>query len=430
MRIKGGCKMGSIEQLVSKFKIPKMVKIKQKFKSEVISDIPKAIRKEIIREEIIGRIKKGDRIALTVGSRGIANMPIIISEIVSIIKEKGAYPFIVPAMGSHGGATAEGQVEILKDLGITEKTTGAPIRSTMEVVQVGVSKNGLPVCIDKYAYNEADAIVVIGRIKLHTSFRGAYESGLAKMIVIGLGKQIGAEICHSLGIEYMAPRIEEIARVALETVNIIFGVGIIENAYDETYKIVAVPSERIMKDEPKLLLEAKENMPRIMLDKCDVLVVDEMGKNIAGTGMDPNIIRRNCVGTVKYNTLAQRVIILDLTKESHGNAAGMGNADICTKRFFNKIEFDSTNANPLTNRLTQIAKIPMVMENDRQAIQAGIKTCFNVDYENVKLIRIKNTLKLSEIYISENMLEEAKATPGIEVIGEPEYMKFDQNGNL
>ena len=422
--------MSNLEGLVSKIEIPRMIKVRQNFPNKTLEDVPMAIRQELCRDEIIGRIKKGDRVALTVGSRGISNMSIIIREIVSIIKEKGAHPFLVPTMGSHGGATAEGQEEILKEFGITEEFTGAPIRATMEVVQVGTSKNGLPVCIDKYAYTEADAIVVIGRIKPHTSFRGAIESGLAKMIVIGLGKQIGAEICHAVGIEQMASRIEEIARVAIEKSKIVFGVGIIENAYDETSKIVSIPSERIMNEEPKLLIEAKANMPSILFDKCDVLIVDEMGKNITGTGMDPNIIKRHCAGSVKHDPLTQKIVVLDLTKETHGNAAGMGNADVCSRKFFDKIDFSSTNANPLTNRLTQTVKIPMVMENDSQAIRACIKTCFDVDYDNIKIIRIKNTLKLQEIYISENMLEESKAISGIEIIGEPEFMKFDQHGNL
>ncbi len=250
------------------------------------------------------------------------------------------------------------------------------------------------------------------------------------MIVIGLGKQIGAEICHSVGIEEMSPRIEEIARAALEKSKIIFGVGIIENAFDETLRVCAMPAEDIMDKEPELLIQAKENMPSIMFDKCDVLVVDEMGKNITGTGMDPNIIRRNCIGAVKHDPLAQRIVVLDLTKESHGNAAGMGNVDICSNKFFEKIDFNATNPNYLTNRLVQGVKIPMVMKNDSQAIRAGIKTCFGVNYEDIRIIRIKNTLKLDEIYISENMLDKAKATPAIEVIGSPEYIKFDQEGNV
>ncbi len=419
-----------IEKLFNGIHIPRMVKIRQRFARETIADIPKAMRHELDREELIGRIQPGDRVAVAVGSRGISNMPLIVREIVVAVKARGAHPFIVPTMGSHGGATGEGQAEVLAELGITEESTGAPIVSSMEVVQIGISQNGLPVHMDKNAFLEADAIIVTGRIKPHTSFRAPYESGLAKMIAVGLGKQVGAEIIHAAGVENIPFRVEEIARVAIEKSNIAFAVGMIENAYDETYKIVAIPRERIMEEEPSLLDEAKLLMPSIMFDRCDVLIVDEMGKNISGSGMDPNIIRRNYSGSLTYHPLAQRIAVLDLTRESHGNANGMTNADTCSRRFFNKIQFESTYPNPLTNRLAQSIKIPMVMENDSLAIRAAMKTCFDVDYNRMKMIRIKNTLELEHMLISECLLEEAEANPNIEILSEAEYMRFDENGNL
>ncbi|MEW9669556.1 lactate racemase domain-containing protein [Ammoniphilus sp. 3BR4] len=419
-----------MEKLFKGINIPRMIRIRQHFERVTISDIPKAIREQLGREEIIGRIKKDDRVAIAVGSRGIANIPCIVREMVMTVKERGAHPFIVPTMGSHGGATAEGQAEVLAELGITEESTGAPIVSNMEVVQVGGSKNGLPVYLDKLAYAEADAIIVTGRIKPHTSFRATYESGLAKMIAVGLGKQVGAEIVHEAGVENIPVRVEEIAREAIDKSKIVFGVGMIENAYDETFKIVAIPRERIMDEEPSLLEEAKQLMPSIRFDACDVLVVDEMGKNISGSGMDPNIIRRNYSGSVKHKPLAQRIAVLDLTRESHGNANGMTNADICSRRFFDKIQFESTYPNPLTNRLAQAVKIPMVMENDSLAIRAAMKTCFDVDYNFMRMIRIKNTLDLEHMFISEYLLEEAKANPNIEILSEPEFMSFNEYGNL
>lgn len=422
--------MSILEQLVSRIEIPKMVKLKQSFPRNIIEDIPGAVKEQLERDEIADRIKKGDRVALTVGSRGVANIPEIMREIANVIKAMGAYPFIIPAMGSHGGATSEGQEDVLTQLGVTEESIGVPIRATMDVVQVGITKSGLPVYIDKYAQTEADAIVIVGRIKPHTSFRGRIESGLAKMAVIGLGKQKGAEACHSVRLKDMPERIEEIAEVALAKSKIIFGVGIIENAFDETSKIVAIPAERILQEEPALLEEAKGNMPRIMFDKCDVLIVDEMGKNIAGTGIDPGIVRRHYDDAISYDPLLQRLVVLDLTRETHGNANGMGIADICTKRFFEKIDFNMTYPNPLTSRVVPAARMPMVMESDSQAIRAAIKTCFNIDYEKVRIIRIKNTLKLEEIWVSENMLDEAKSTPGLKVVGEPECIKFDAQGNM
>lgn len=423
--------MDVLEQLIQDFKIPKMAKVRQHFPRPRIEkeDIPAVIREELQKDGTLNRIKKGDKVAITAGSRGIANIALILKEIVDNVKAVGAHPFIIPTMGSHGGATAEGQVEVLHSLGITEEYVGAPIRATMEVVELGTSENGLPIRFDKYAATEADATIVVGRIKPHTSFRGKYESGLAKMIVIGLGKQKGAEICHATGLEYMSARIEDITRGALEKSNIVFGVGLIENAFDETCKIVALPSKKIMEEEPILLEEARKNMPQIFIDKYDILIVDEIGKNISGTGMDTNVVGRYTSAAIQCEPRVQRIVILDLTAETHGNANGMGLGDICTRRLFEKIDFAKTYANPLTSRVVPSIKMPMVMNNDSQAIRAAIKTCFDVDYDKIKMVRIKNTLKVDEIYISEHLLDEAKAHPNIEILEEPKPMVFDENGN-
>jgi len=417
------------EQLVQDIKLPKMSKIRQKFPRPVLEDVLGAIRKQMEREGVIDRIKNGDKVAITAGSRGIENFTVIVRELVTVLKEKGAEPFLVPAMGSHGGATAEGQTALLRYLGITEETVGAKICSTMEVVRIGTTDKGIPVCFDKYAY-EADATIVVNRIKPHTSFRGSIESGLAKMIAIGIGKQIGAEMCHAAGLSNMSARVEEVARVAIEKSNIAFGVGIIENAYDETSRIVAIPREKIMDEEPEFLIEAKENLPQILFDNCDVLVVDEIGKNISGTGMDANIVKRFTSEVIVCKPLAQRIVVLDLTKETHGNANGIGLADVCTRRLYEKIDFYESYPNPLTSRVLMSVKIPMVMDNDKQAMKAAVKACFDIDYDDVRIIRIKNTLKLEEIHISENLLDEAMKNPRIEILSVPKEMAFDENGNL
>ncbi|MCG8485825.1 MAG: lactate racemase domain-containing protein [Clostridia bacterium] len=422
--------MSILEQLVSEIKIPKMVKVRQNFPRPVIRDIAKTIRAQVERAEIAGRIKTGDKVAITIGSRGIENLLTITKAVVGILKERGAKPFIIPTMGSHGGATAKGQVEVLKNLGITEDTVGAPIRSTMEVVVLGTTESGVPVYFDRYTATELDATIVMGRIKPHTSFRGSYESGLAKMIVIGLGKQKGAEICHATRLTNMSGRIEEMARVAIDKANIAFAIGIIENAYDETSKIVALPKEKIMDEEPVLLVEARANLPQILFERCHVLIVDEIGKNISGTGMDPNIVKRFTSDAIQCKPLTQRIVALDLTKETHGNANGIGLADICTERLYNKMDFYKTYPNPLTSRVLLSAKIPMVMDSDSQAIRAAIKTCLDVDYNNIRMIRIKNTMKLDEIYISENMTDEADKNPNIEILDHPMPMTFDEKGNL
>ena len=418
-----------MEALLKNIRIPKMVKVRQHFPSSSVRDVVRTLQDELKQREVIERIKRGDRVAIAVGSRGIANLVVIVREMVAAVKERGAYPFIVPAMGSHGGATGEGQKHILAQLNVTEQATSAPIVAEMDVIQLGTTKTGWPVYIDKNAH-AADAIIVIGRIKPHTSFRARYESGLAKMIAVGLGKQKGAEVVHAAGIEEIPVRVEAIARELLEKSKIIFGVATIENAYGETDKIVAIPKERIMKEEPKLLEEARKRMPSILFNRCDVLIVDEMGKNISGSGMDPNIIRRNYTGTLQYEPLAERIAVLDLTRESDGNANGIGNADICTRRLFEKISFQATYPNPLTNRLAESVKIPIVMENDRLAIQAAIKTCLNANDERIKLIRIKNTLDLEYLYISEALIEEARRHPAIEILGEPQKMNFNEDSNL
>jgi len=417
------------EQLVQDIKLPKMSRIRQKFLRPVLEDVSGVIREQLQREGVLDRIKNGDKVAITAGSRGIENFAAIVRELVTVLKERGAKPFLVPAMGSHGGATAEGQTAVLRCLGITEETVGAKICSTMEVVRIGTTDKGIPVCFDKYAY-DADATIVINRIKPHTCFRGSIESGLAKMIAIGLGKQIGAEMCHATGLSNMSARVEEIARVAIEKSNIAFGIGIIENAYDETSRIVAIPRQKIIDEEPEFLIEAKENLPQMLLGKCDVLVVDEIGKNISGTGMDPNIVKRFTSEAIVCRPLAQRIVVLDLTKETHGNATGIGLADICTRRLYEKIDFYESYPNSLTSRVLMSVKIPMVMDNDRQAMKAAVKACFDIDYDDVRIMRIKNTLKLEEIHISENLLDEAMKNPRIEILSVPKEMAFDENGNL
>ena len=419
----------SIEQLLAHVQIPKMVRVHQNFSRPVLTDVAKAVREEMQRPEILSRIKSGDKIAVTAGSRGIANNALILREVVANIKAIGAEPFIIPTMGSHGGATAEGQVEVLHSLGISEESVGAPIHATMEVIQVGVSAGGLPVYFDKYAH-EADATVVVNRVKPHTSFRGAYESGLAKMIAVGLGKQKGAEICHSGARANMSQRIADVAQTAMGKTNLVFGLGIIENAFDETCKIVALPKEEIMTQEPELLQEARAHLPQILFPKYDVLIVDKIGKNISGLGMDTNIIQRFPTQDVQFEPSVQRIVVMDLTDETHGNFHGLGLADVCTRRVFEKLDYSKTYPNPLTSRLPEASKIPMVIENDILAIKAAIQTCCDVDYTKIRMIRIKNTLRLDEILISEHLLDQARLDSRLEIIGDPESMHFGENGTL
>jgi hypothetical protein len=418
-----------VGNLFGNVQLPKMVKIRQKFLNLKVEDIGFAVRHEINRPEISKEIKKGQKIAITVGSRGIANIALITKEVATAVRDFGGDPFVIPAMGSHGGATAEGQLEVLKSLGVTEEYIEAPIKSSMEVVKIGDAPNGKPVYIDKFAA-EADGIIVIGRIKPHTCFSGKYESGIMKMMTIGLGKQKGADSCHADGFKNMASNVPLFANVILVKANILFGLALVENSYDQTCKIVALTKEEIPQKEPELLIEAKKLMPRIMFDSFDVLVVDRIGKNISGDGMDPNITGTFATPYASGGPNIQRVVVLDLTEETHGNANGVGMADFTTKKLFDKIDFAATYPNALTARVPCTAKIPMLLKNDREAISVAVKTCCEIEYDKARIVRIKDSLHINEIYISESLLEDAIKNPNIEILGEAGHFEFNQDGNL
>lgn len=420
---------GMVAELLSKVRIPKVCKARQQFDAVRIMAIEAEVRKALQRPRTLDRIGLGDSIAIAVGSRGVANIAIIIRTIADEVKCVGGNPFIVPAMGSHGGATAEGQNEVLAGLGITEDTMECPVRATMETVQIGKSGSGLPVYLDKYA-DEADGIIVVNRIKPHTGFRGPYESGLLKMIVIGLGKQKGAELCHSQGMQFMGQNIGAIAKVILQKSSILFGVATVENAYDQTRRIAAIPAARIWAEEPELLIEAKKHMGSIFIDEIDVLVIDEIGKNISGDGMDPNITGNFATSYATGGIKRQRIVVLDLTDATHGNFNGLGMADFSVQRAFDKCDFETTYPNTLTSGCTALQKIPLILANDRLAIQAAIQTCDANGRQNPRIARIKNTLELGEIYISANLLENVRTNSRIDVLEEPREMRFDSNGNL
>lgn len=447
--------MGVVSGLLAGVALPKMMKVRQCFDDTCISpeQIPERIRDEIARiEENNGSIQPGMQIAITAGSRGISNIAVILRAIAEEVKSRGAIPFIVPAMGSHGGATAEGQREVLEAYGITEETVGCEIRSSMETVVVGYTTGewyqkaqrenetdskernaseyqNRPVYIDKNAA-EADGIIVCGRIKPHTGYRGPYESGLMKMLAIGLGKQKGAEAIHADGFGEMYHLIPEYGTVILKNAPILFGLAILENAYDRTRELIALTPQEIISEETGLLARAKSYMPRILFDCCDVLVVDRIGKNISGDGMDPNISGRFPTPYAQGGIDAQRVVVLDLTDETHGNACGIGLADCTTKRLFDRMDLEATYPNAITNTVVGELKIPMMMENDKLAIQLGIKTCNKIDREQPRVIHIKDTLSMQEIEVSEVYREEVLAHPNLELTADAEPWAFDANGNL
>lgn len=422
--------MGVLEQMLDPIPLPRTLRIRQRFDGTHIADVAGTLTQKLRHSGQLERIKKGDRVAIAVGSRGIDQLPTLVRVTVAEIRRAGGEPFIVPAMGSHGGATAEGQTQVLAQLGVTEKSVGAPIRSSMEVVTLGQLPNGLPVYADRIAAEEADAIVVINRVKPHTAFRAKYESGLLKMISIGLGKQKGAEATHQLGFGLMGENVPAMARVIMAKLPILFGVATVENAYDQVCRIEVVPAERMFDEEPQLLEEAKARMPRLLFDPIDVLVIDFIGKNISGDGMDPNITGRYPTPYAHGGPRVTKMVVCDLTRETHGNANGVGTADFTTQRLVDKMDRIATYANGLTSTVVAPTKIPTTLPNDRYAIKAAIKTANILDFTKVRLVRIKDTLHLGVIEISESLLEEARRHPDIEVLTEPRPMAFDADGNL
>ncbi|MBD8137314.1 lactate racemase domain-containing protein [Peribacillus frigoritolerans] len=416
--------MDIISELLREIQLPKMVQVRQKFRTTQIADVAGEVKKAIKEAGVLSRINEEDRVAIAVGSRGVADLPTLVRETVAAVKGAGGNPFIVPAMGSHGGATAEGQIDVLLQLGISEEAVGAPIRSSMEVIKLDELPNGLPVYIDKLAY-ESDKIIVINRIKPHTAFRGPVESGLMKMITIGLGKQKGAEAAHAYSFKYMAEHVPEMAKVSLSKAPIIFGLASIENAYDKPAKIVAVPAEDLEVVEPGLLLEAKSLMPKIHFDSMDVLIVNELGKDISGDGMDPNITGNFATPYATGGPDVKRTVVLGLTEKTHGNANGIGMADMTTKAVMNEIKWEKGYANALTSTVTDVVKLPMFLDTQELAVKAAIKTCNAFDLNKVRIVRIKNTLEIGEIWISESMMEEALKNEDIEILSDPEDLALD-----
>ena len=419
-----------VEDLIGNIDIPKFFYVEQKFSQNSIdkNSIETYLEKSLKENSSFMSIRCGSKIGITVGSRGIAHLNVIVKKITDCIKEVGGIPFIIPSMGSHGGATAEGQKKIVENFGISEGSTGAKIISSMEVDKIGDTKNGLPVYVDRNAL-KLDGIIVLNRVKPHTDINGPIESGLQKMLAIGLGKQRGAEICHEKGLENTLSRIEEISSFMLDNLNIICGIAIIENAYDELFDIEVISKDKIKKEEPKLLILSKQLMPRLLINDIDILIVDYMGKNVSGDGMDPNVIGRGIISTKNKDIKINRIVILNLTNETMGSAMGIGLADYTTKKVFDKIDFEEMYPNAITAMAPEGVEIPMVLENDRLAIKAAIKMQIkNID--QLRIVRIKDTLHLNKIYISESMKEDIDRNSRIKILEGPLEFLFDAHGNL
>ena len=412
--------------------LPKMIRVKQKFPTDVVEDIRSAIFTELDQLNMDSIVKSGDTVAVGAGSRGITNIDVAIKSVVDYLKEIGSKPFVFPAMGSHGGATPAGQKDILAHYGITEETMDVPVRATMEVVEVGRTTDDLPVFLDRYAY-EADVAVPVNRVKSHTDFHGSIESGLMKMLAIGFGKQKGASMYHRAFFRYGFEHvILASGSLLIESGKIGFGVALVENAYQETAKVSAIQSKDFVRRERELLVEAKALSGKLPFDELDLLILDEVGKNISGTGMDTNIIGRymqNFESDPEKPSIT-RIFARDLTEDSSGNATGIGLADFTTTRLVEKFDKKATYMNGLTGLGPQKSRIPFHYDTDLEVIEAALNTIGLTPPEEARVVRIQNTLKLDEVDISEILVEDAELRSDLEIISEAKAFPFDSSGNL
>ena len=411
---------------------PKVVKLKQKFDSTKVKDIPKTISEELQSSNVCTLLKPGDSVAITAGSRGVTNIATIIRSLVFELKKRGARPFIIPAMGSHGGGTAEGQLNVLQHYGITENSMGVPIRSTMETIQIGETLEKIPVFVEQNAF-EADHIAVVNRIKPHTDFDGDIESGITKMMAIGLGKHRGATHYHRANNKYGYYRVlTQVAEVVKANCSILLGLGIVENGYEKTSLIQAMASHEILEKERNLLKIAKSNLARIPFAEADVLIVNRMGKNISGTGMDTNVIGRRARLREPMENAPQysRIFVRDLTQESYGNATGIGMADIVTRRLVEKIDFKPTYVNAITSTTLEGVRIPVTFDSDFEALEVAVSTSGAGSGEDCRMIWVKDTLELDYLVVSESLLDEISENSHLEIVDEFHNLNFDSNGNL
>ena len=408
---------------------PRMVRVRQTFARPRVADIPRTVAEVLAAAGT--PIKRGDTVAVGAGSRGIANIAVIVGAAVRWLLDMGARPFVFPAMGSHGGGTPEGQLSVLEHYGITAATMGCPVRATMEVVQVGEAL-GLPVWVDRYAA-EADWIGLVNRIKPHTDFKGSIESGLFKMMTIGCGKHRGAIQYHRANIRHgYETVITAVGREVLAKARIGFGLGVVENGYDETARIEAFNAADLEAGERRLLKDAREWMARLPFSPLDVLIVEEIGKNISGSGMDTNVIGRpsNPHEPFPADPKILWIVALDLTEESYGNATGIGNADFASRRLVDKIDMKPTLINCITACAPNGAKVPATYDTDREAIETALGCIGLTPPEDARVIRIRNTLMLGELEISESLLPEVAKHETLTQLGAPKPLPFDAAGNL
>ena len=408
-----------------------LARIRQSIPQPRVADVPGAVRRAIVESRIRDRVKPGGTVAVGVGSRGIGSIAVIARAAVAALAEMGYHPFVVAAMGSHGGATAQGQRELLAGYGVTEAAMGVPVKTDMDAVVVGTSPIGLPIYFDRNAHG-ADGIVLLGRVKPHTDFRARHESGILKMLVIGLGKRHGAEQVHRLGLRGMIEVLPAVGRFLVENTKFALGVAIVENADDEPAEIVPIEPESIFDVEPKLLDRARALMGRLPFDQIDVLIVGELGKNYSGAGMDPNVIGRLMVETQPDfdRPVVTRLAVLDVSDESHGNIVGVGFADLTTERLVSRLDPEPFRINVLTSCFLERARIPITLPTDRDVIEKSLETCWRVDPHEARVVVIPNTLELKTMWVSPPLEDEVQKHPHLERDTEYQPAPIDDSGTL
>ena len=410
---------------------PPIARVRQSIPQPLVADVPGTVRRLILESRLRERIPAGGTVAVGVGSRGIMAIPVVARAAVDALKELGFRPFVVAAMGSHGGATAEGQRELLAGYGITPEAMGVDVRTEMDVEVLGTNPIGLPIYFDRNALG-ADGIVLLNRVKPHTDFRATHESGILKMLVIGLGKREGAAQVHKLGLRGLTEVLPAVGRFLVEHTKFALGLAIVENADDQPAELAAIEPEAIFDVEPKLLARARALMGRLPFDQIDVLVVGELGKNYSGAGMDPNVIGRLYVETQPDfdRPVVTRLAALDLSAESHGNAVGIGFADLTTERLVAKIDPVAFRINVLTACMLERARVPITLPTDLDVFRAALDTCWRVDPAEARLVLIPNTLEVKTLWISPALEAEARANPHLSIEGDFGPIPFGADGML
>lgn len=410
---------------------PPITLLRQKTTAPAVDNLPESVRRTWLDSRLRQRLNHGDRVAVAVGSRGIANIATIVRATLQALGELGAKPFVVAAMGSHGGGTAEGQRRILADYGVSEEALGVPVKTAMDVVQIGINSWDEPVYWDKNAW-EADAVVTVSRVKPHTDFHGRYESGIVKMLAIGLGKREGAAQHHRWGVRGLSEMMPETARLIIEKSRFAAGLAILENSREETAHLRCLDREEVLSEEPRLLENAKRWIGRLPFDQLDLLVIGEIGKNYSGAGIDPNVVGRLLMEgqPEPESPRITRICALDLSPESHGNGTGIGIADLTTDRAIAAIDPAPTRLNSLTACCLWRSKLPFSEANDRDCIEMGLKTCWQPDRRAVRMAIIPNTLEVSELWVSPPLAAEARKLSAAQLDGDSRLAPFDGSGNL